>query len=495
MEGGTADARKRPTLEEGEKEEVMDSIDSESRPTWTFESIFNTLTVASSTPPAEPVPLNLVKCPKTPEPKLIIVEQPKQRGMRFRYQCEGRSAGSILGESSTENTKTVPAIALLNCEGIHGVEVKVCLVWKDPPYQIHPHGLVGKDCRDGICEFMLHPDEGQTHHSFSNLGIQCARKKEIETSVKKRLNLGIDPYNAGMWRHHEEVDLNVVRLCFQASYTTPSGQRMCIGPVLSELVYDRKSTNTTELKICRMNKDHGRCDGGEELYILCEKVQKEDIKVMFSEGEWQACADFSQDNIHRQIAIVLKTPPYHDLHIKDPTPVQVCLQRIGDGIRSEAVIFTYMPRPINAYGLGRKRQRLSSPFDDIKGPDPHGIESKSNRQFRPDYTEHYNPMADFFPIHEPFSNLENMAVNLMATGEPTLHEPFLEDSLTNFNAMMPWIQGEFNELTDPLNFENLAHAQVDTATASLVGDSLALTGEHGHHFADVAYPEDPMDRC
>ncbi|CAJ0929351.1 unnamed protein product [Ranitomeya imitator] len=142
-----------------------------------------------------------------------------------------------------------------------------------------------------------------------------------------------------------------------------------------------------------MNKDHGRCDGGEELYILCEKVQKEDIKVMFSEGEWQACADFSQDNIHRQIAIVLKTPPYHDLHIKDPTPVQVCLQRIGDGIRSEAVIFTYMPRPINAYGLGRKRQRLSSPFDDIKGPDPHGIESKSNRQFRPDYTEHYNPMA------------------------------------------------------------------------------------------------------
>ncbi|CAJ0934378.1 unnamed protein product [Ranitomeya imitator] len=62
--GGTADARKRPTLEEGEKEEVMDSIDSESRPTWTFESIFNTLTVASSTPPAEPVPLNLVKCPE-----------------------------------------------------------------------------------------------------------------------------------------------------------------------------------------------------------------------------------------------------------------------------------------------------------------------------------------------------------------------------------------------------------------------------------------------
>ena len=35
---------------------------------------------------------------------------PKQRGMRFRYECEGRSAGSILGESSTEASKTLPAI-------------------------------------------------------------------------------------------------------------------------------------------------------------------------------------------------------------------------------------------------------------------------------------------------------------------------------------------------------------------------------------------------
>lgn len=30
--------------------------------------------------------------------------------MRFRYECEGRSAGSILGESSTEASKTLPAI-------------------------------------------------------------------------------------------------------------------------------------------------------------------------------------------------------------------------------------------------------------------------------------------------------------------------------------------------------------------------------------------------
>lgn len=39
-----------------------------------------------------------------------IIEQPKQRGMRFRYQCEGRLAGSIPGERSTDTTKTHPTI-------------------------------------------------------------------------------------------------------------------------------------------------------------------------------------------------------------------------------------------------------------------------------------------------------------------------------------------------------------------------------------------------
>uniref|UniRef100_A0A672RTL2 RHD domain-containing protein n=1 Tax=Sinocyclocheilus grahami TaxID=75366 RepID=A0A672RTL2_SINGR len=36
--------------------------------------------------------------------------QPKERGMRFRYECEGRSAGSILGACSTDSSKTLPAI-------------------------------------------------------------------------------------------------------------------------------------------------------------------------------------------------------------------------------------------------------------------------------------------------------------------------------------------------------------------------------------------------
>lgn len=43
-------------------------------------------------------------------PWVEIVEQPKSRGLRFRYECEGRSAGSVPGENSTNDHRTYPTI-------------------------------------------------------------------------------------------------------------------------------------------------------------------------------------------------------------------------------------------------------------------------------------------------------------------------------------------------------------------------------------------------
>ena len=39
-----------------------------------------------------------------------ITEQPASKGLRFRYECEGRSAGSIPGAGSTNERKTFPTI-------------------------------------------------------------------------------------------------------------------------------------------------------------------------------------------------------------------------------------------------------------------------------------------------------------------------------------------------------------------------------------------------
>lgn len=44
------------------------------------------------------------------EPQLEIVIQPKQHGQRFRYKCESKSAGSLLGEGSTNEQKVYPTV-------------------------------------------------------------------------------------------------------------------------------------------------------------------------------------------------------------------------------------------------------------------------------------------------------------------------------------------------------------------------------------------------
>ena len=72
---------------------------------------------------------------------VTVVEQPASKGLRFRYECEGRSAGSLQGINSTPHNKTYPSIEILNYQGA-AVVIVSCVV-KDAPYYVHPHNLVG----------------------------------------------------------------------------------------------------------------------------------------------------------------------------------------------------------------------------------------------------------------------------------------------------------------------------------------------------------------
>lgn len=62
-----------------------------------------------------------------------IVEQPASKALRFRYECEGRSAGSIPGVNSTPEMKTFPTIEIVGYKG-RAVVVVSC-VTKDAPYR------------------------------------------------------------------------------------------------------------------------------------------------------------------------------------------------------------------------------------------------------------------------------------------------------------------------------------------------------------------------
>lgn len=68
---------------------------------------------------------------KATEPWVELVEQPRQRGLRFRYQCEGRSAGSIPGENSSNEKKTFPTIKVrIECVS----QIAVILLQWNPPF-------------------------------------------------------------------------------------------------------------------------------------------------------------------------------------------------------------------------------------------------------------------------------------------------------------------------------------------------------------------------
>uniref|UniRef100_A0A671UBP0 Nuclear factor kappa B subunit 1 n=1 Tax=Sparus aurata TaxID=8175 RepID=A0A671UBP0_SPAAU len=335
-------------------------------------------------------------------PYLQIVEQPKQRGFRFRYGCEGPSHGGLPGASSEKNRKTYPTVKISNYQGPARVVVQLVTAVTPHP-QLHAHSLVGKQCDKGICIADLQPKDSNI--SFPNLGILHVTKKNVAKTLEERMmeafRMG---YNCGVSIHPEidglqgevriprdltdhqrsiissaaalqakEMDLSVVRLMFTAFLPdSDGGFSRRLEPAVSEPIYDSKAPNASNLKIVRMDRTAGCVSGGEEVYLLCDKVQKDDIQVRFFEEDdtgltWEALGDFSPTDVHRQFAIVFKTPKYRDQNLQKPTSVFVQLKRKSDNETSEPKPFTYHPQIIDKEEVQRKRQKTLPTFHDFSG--------------------------------------------------------------------------------------------------------------------------------
>lgn len=289
------------------------------------------------------------------EPQIEIFEQPRQRGMRFRYKCEGRSAGSILGERSSENNRTYPSIQLPNMTYNGKGKVRVTLVTKNEPFRPHPHDLVGKDCKDGFYETEFGADRRVL--CFQNLGIQCVRRREVKDAIHSRMIRKINPFGVrdDQLLTIEDYDLNVVRLCFQVFLADEHGNyTRALLPVVSNPIYDNRAPNTAELRICRVNKNCGSAAGAEEIFLLCDKVQKDDIEVRFFTNTWEDKGQFGQADVHRQVAIVFKTPSF-PFDITEVTTVKMQLRRPSDQEVSEPMDFRYIPREKDQYAKKMKK--------------------------------------------------------------------------------------------------------------------------------------------
>ncbi|KAM9476774.1 nuclear factor NF-kappa-B p100 subunit isoform 1-T1 [Clarias gariepinus] len=318
-------------------------------------------------------------------PYLQIIEEPKQRGFRFRYECEGPSHGGLPGASSERNRRTYPTVKVCNYVGTARVEVQL-VTHTDPP-RVHAHSLVGKHCNEnGTCSIDVGPNDLTAQ--FSNLGILHVTKrgvgdvltKRLREERKRALQPGFhfsDTDEQSIVREAKELgksmDLNIVRLKFTAYLKDSNGGfTRALKPVISNPIYDSKSPNASNLKISRMDKTCGSVMGGDEIFLLCDKVQKDDIEIRFYEedddGGWEAYGDFSPTDVHKQYAIVFKTPPYHK-DIERPVTVFLQLKRKKGGDCSEPKQFTYIPQFPDKEEVQRKRMKsLPQPYDSWRGP-------------------------------------------------------------------------------------------------------------------------------
>ncbi|XP_041645542.1 nuclear factor NF-kappa-B p100 subunit isoform X2 [Cheilinus undulatus] len=323
-------------------------------------------------------PVDIKTEPYIPEtahgPYIQIIEEPKQRGFRFRYECEGPSHGGLPGASSEKNRRTYPTVKINNYVGHARVEVQL-VTHTDPP-RVHAHSLVGRHCTEnGTCTLDIGPNDLTA--SFSNLGILHVTKKGVVDVLSRRLRDErrrqkgahchiTDSEENSILKEAKELgkvmDLNIVRLKFTAYLQDSNGGfTRALKPVVSNPIYDSKSPNASNLKISRMDKTCGSVLGGDEIFLLCDKVQKDDIEIRFYEDEedgcWEAFGDFSPTDVHKQYAIVFKTPPYHKAEIERPVTVFLQLKRKKAGDSSDPKPFTYIPQVQDKEEVLRKKQK------------------------------------------------------------------------------------------------------------------------------------------
>lgn len=162
------------------------------------------------------------------------------------------------------------------------------VIYKLVCYRVHPHNLVGKDCKNGVCTVVIAPETMRAQ--FQNLGIQCVKKRDIESSLRQRENFKVDPFRREFFfsgsftsRNHfpftegyshrsqpTSIDLNAVRLCFQ-TYLEEDGKFIIpLRAVVSDVIYDKKAM--ADLSIVELCSCESKVKGGGPMILLCEKA-------------------------------------------------------------------------------------------------------------------------------------------------------------------------------------------------------------------------------
>jgi len=289
----------------------------------------------------------------TRRPYMEIVEQPASNSLRFRYRCEGRSAGTLHGVSTTGRYSEIKTFPKVKIHGFQGpARVAVSCVEADLPYRCHPHNIVGKNCTKGIC--IVNVDELTMTATIPGIGIQCVKKKDMGDSLGIRKQIGIDPFKQGFEEimNDANVNLNAIRLAFQGFLDATGSSPIPLEPLVTQVIKDKKAY--CDLAIVDISDNWSPVEGGKKILLFSKKICRTDIEVHISYTNTATHetktfkAPFKASDVHEQCGISFRTPPFPEQDINSQILTQLCLYKPTDFTQSEPVNFYYYPKDDSA---------------------------------------------------------------------------------------------------------------------------------------------------
>lgn len=213
--------------------------------------------------------------------RLVIVEQPMKE-TRYRYKSESGSHGPLIGESSTQQRKTFPTVKLENYNVQLPHRIKASLVTAEDTARLHVHRITMRGRDDEDCCYVTVRENGTA--MFPSMSIVFQQKKTVADILYRRKIERLQPseeearqLQTEAKKEAAELNLNLVRICFTAECCEDGVWKpLCV--VYSNPVANSKAG---KLRITKANRKSGSCKGGDEVWILCEKINKKDILIKF----------------------------------------------------------------------------------------------------------------------------------------------------------------------------------------------------------------------
>merc|ERR1712018_337861 len=145
----------------------------------------------------------------------------------------------------------------------------------------------------------------------------------------------------------KNINLNAIRLCFQAFLTMPGRAPIGLDPVVSEVIRDRKAYG--DLVIVNYSDNVAPVEGGKKILLFCEKVTKDEIEVHFSYKNKDGVTQVQRgviNMVHKQFGIALQTPALTNFaNITEQVHAQMYLYTKKNDIeyKSDGVDFYFVP--------------------------------------------------------------------------------------------------------------------------------------------------------